>query len=109
LQAGEDRNESLGRIYRQGVTVAVLNPKTALFFIAFLPQFVETSRGAVPLQLLTLGCIFVLMAICTDSAYAFAAGTAGKWLRGTPTFLRIERYVAGAIYIGLGVLAVVKV
>jgi threonine/homoserine/homoserine lactone efflux protein len=96
---------SLGRIYRQGVTVAVLNPKTALFFFAFLPQFVDASRSPVPLQLLTLGSLFVLMAICTDSLYSFLAGTAGRWLKGTPAFLRFERYVAGSIYIALGLVA----
>ena len=96
---------SLGHIYRQGVTVAVLNPKTALFFFAFLPQFVDSSRGYVPLQLLTLGCLFVLMAVCTDSLYSFLAGSAGRWLKGTPAFLRFERYVAGSIYIALGVVA----
>jgi threonine/homoserine/homoserine lactone efflux protein len=96
---------SLGRIYRQGVTVAVLNPKTALFFFAFLPQFVDASRSPVPLQLLTLGSLFVLMAICTDSLYSFLAGTAGRWLKGSPAFLRFERYVAGSIYIALGLVA----
>ncbi len=108
-QAEAAQPQSLGRIYRQGVTVAVLNPKTALFFVAFLPQFVDASRGAVPLQLLTLGCLFVLMAVCTDSAYSLLASTAGKWLSGTPAFLRFERYVAGGIYIGLGILAVIRV
>ena len=109
LQAEGNRRESLGRIYRQGVTVAVLNPKTALFFLAFLPQFVDATRGSAPLQLLILGCIFVLMAVCTDSLYSLLAGTAGKWLKGTPALLRFERYVAGGIYIGLGVLAVIRV
>lgn len=104
-----NQSTSLGRVYRQGVVVAVLNPKTALFFIAFLPQFVDESKGSVPLQLLTLGCIFGLMAICTDSLYSFLAGTAGKWLKGAPAFLGFERYVAGGIYIGLGVMAMLKV
>lgn len=108
-QAEAARSDSLGKIYRQGVTVAVLNPKTALFFIAFLPQFVDSTRGSVALQLLTLGCLFVLMAVCTDSAYSFLAGTAGRWLKGAPAFLRFERYVAGGIYIALGILAATAV
>ncbi len=99
------RVQSLGRMFRQGVLVATLNPKTALFFFAFLPQFVDPSRGSVSLQLLTLGCIFVAMAIFTDSIYALLAGTAGQLLKGTGFFLRAERYVIGSVYIGLGLTA----
>jgi threonine/homoserine/homoserine lactone efflux protein len=99
------QRKSLGRIFRQGVLVAILNPKTALFFFAFLPQFVDSSKGSVTLQLLTLGCLFVLMAIITDGLYSMLAGTAGKWLKDTRSFLRVERYAVGSVYIGLGVMA----
>jgi len=99
------QHQRLRRIFRQGVLVAILNPKTALFFFAFLPQFVDSSKGAVALQLLTLGCMFVTMAIVTDGMYALLAGTAGHWLKGTRTFLRVERYVVGSVYIGLGLTA----
>ena len=99
------QRQSLRRIFRQGVLVAVLNPKTALFFFAFLPQFVDSSKGPVSLQLLTLGCLFVLMAIVTDGLYALLAGSIGQWLKGTRTFLRFEWYVVGAVYIGLGLTA----
>ena len=101
----EVQRQSLSRIFRQGVLVAVLNPKTALFFFAFLPQFVDPAHGSVTLQLLILGCLFVLMAIVTDGLYALLAGTAGQWLKGTRAFLRAERYVVGSVYIGLGVTA----
>jgi len=97
--------QSPRRIYSQGVMVAVLNPKTALFFLAFLPQFVNPGRGSIPLQMLTLGCIFVGMACITDSLYALLAGTAGSWLKSSPRFLQGQRYFAGTIYIGLGLLA----
>jgi threonine/homoserine/homoserine lactone efflux protein len=99
------QRQSLRRIFRQGVIVAVLNPKTALFFLAFLPQFVDPSRGSATVQLLTLGCLFVLMAVVTDSLYALLAGTAGQWLKGTRPFVRAERYVVGSVYIGLGLTA----
>jgi len=99
------RRQSLRRIFRQGVIVAILNPKTALFFFAFLPQFVDASKGPVALQLFTLGSLFVLMAIVTDGLYALLAGSIGQWLKGTRTFLRFERYVVGAVYIGLGLTA----
>lgn len=101
------QRQSLRRIFRQGVLVAILNPKTALFFFAFLPQFVDSSKSSVTLQLLTLGCLFVLMAIVTDSLYALLAGTVGKWLKGTHSFLRVERYLVGTVYIGLGVMAAI--
>ncbi len=93
------------RIFSQGVTVAILNPKTALFFLAFLPQFVDIQRGNPSLQMLGLGIVFVLMACVTDSSYAMLAGTAGQWLKNNPRFWQGEKYVAGSIYIGLGLVA----
>jgi len=99
------QRQSLRRIYSQGVLVATLNPKTALFFLAFLPQFVDPSAGSVALQLLTLGGMFVMMAIVTDSMYALLASSAGGWLKRNRSFLRAERYIVGSVYIGLGVTA----
>lgn len=104
-QVADVQSHSLWRTYSQGVAVAVLNPKTALFFIAFLPQFVDASRGAVTRQFFLLGCTFVLMAIVTDSLYALLAGSLGKWLKGAQGFVFAERYLVGAVYISLGVMA----
>jgi len=97
--------QSLSRIFSQGVVVATLNPKTALFFVAFLPQFVDPSQGAIAFQMLVLGCLFVMMAVISDSIYALLAGTVGHWLKGSRSTLRAERYVIGSVYIGLGVTA----
>lgn len=99
------QRQSLRRIYSQGVLVAALNPKTALFFLAFLPQFVDPSAGLLTLQFLTLGGLFVMMAIITDSMYALLASTAGGWLKKNQSFLRADRYIVGSVYIGLGVTA----
>ena len=99
------KEKNLRRIYTQGALVAILNPKTALFFLALLPQFVDASRGQVPLQTLMLGLMVVSLAIFTDSCYALLAGTAGNWLKHSPWYLRFQRYVAGTIYIGLGLVA----
>jgi threonine/homoserine/homoserine lactone efflux protein len=85
--------------------VATLNPKTALFFLAFLPQFVDRSRGAVGWQMLALGGIFVLMAVVSDSIYALLAGTLGQRLKSSPAFARVERYLTGGVYVGLGLTA----
>jgi threonine/homoserine/homoserine lactone efflux protein len=95
----------LRRAFLDGVVVNVLNPKTALFFLAFLPQFVDVSRGRVGAQTLVLGVIFVLLGIVTDGSYALTAGTAAHWLRGHPTFLAREPWISGSMYIGLGVAA----
>ena len=87
------------------MVVNVLNPKTALFFLAFLPQFADVSRGSVGVQILVLGAVFVLLGIVTDGGYAVTAGTAAQWLRGHPRFLAGEPWVSGSMYIGLGVAA----
>jgi threonine/homoserine/homoserine lactone efflux protein len=90
------------RLFAQGVVVNVLNPKTALFFLAFLPQFVDPNRGATWSQVLLLGVLFMLLGFVTDSLYALTAGTiAGAFRRRRKAF----RYGSGAIFIGLGALA----
>jgi threonine/homoserine/homoserine lactone efflux protein len=93
------------RLFYEGALVNVLNPKLALFFFAFLPQFVDPSRGAVPAQVATFGIVFVLLGLCTDGTYAMVAGSIGPWLRGHARMLRGERYVVGCTFIGLGVAA----
>ena len=95
--------ESLWRIYWQGFAVNILNPKTALFFFAFLPQFVDPNRGSATSQTLLLGAIFVGLAIVTDSLYALLASSVAGKLRGNKNFQTGGRYFAGLIYIGLGI------
>ena len=97
--------QPLRRIFLQGVVVNVLNPKTALFFLAFLPQFVDVGRGRVALQILFLGALFIGLALLSDGLWAVAAGTAGGWLKRNRRVLRAERYVTGSVFIGLGVTA----
>lgn len=101
---GRGLEPTLGRTYRRGVLVNVLNPKTALFFVAFLPQFVD-PHGSTRGQLAILGLVFVAIALASDLVWALVAGTAGGVLRRSPAFLRIERYVSGTIFVGLGALA----
>jgi threonine/homoserine/homoserine lactone efflux protein len=92
----------LSRAFVDGVVVNVLNPKTALFFLAFLPQFATVSRGAVPAQILWLGLVFCALGLVTDGIYALTAGTAAHWLRARRGVALTRRWIPGTMYIGLG-------
>jgi threonine/homoserine/homoserine lactone efflux protein len=93
------------RLFREGFIVNLLNPKTALFFFAFLPQFVDVSRGHLAAQIAFLGLLFAGLGLVTDGCYAMAAGTAGNWFKRSQAYLRFERYVSGTLLVGLGVTA----
>jgi threonine/homoserine/homoserine lactone efflux protein len=102
LSATARSPRSMRNLYSQGVVVQALNPKVALFFLAFLPQFIDPSRGSVVNQTLVLGAMFITLGLCTDSLYAFVAGGAGEWLRRQAAFGSVQRYAAGSVFIGLG-------
>ena len=97
--------QKLSRLFSQGYLVNLLNPKTALFFYAFLPQFVDPARGAVVWQILFFGILFVVLASCTDSTYALLSATLGHRLTKHSRFQPFRRYITGSIYIGLGITA----
>jgi threonine/homoserine/homoserine lactone efflux protein len=100
---GAPAHRRLSRLFADGVVISVLNPKIAVFFLAFLPQFVDTSRGSVPQQVLFLGLLYVGLAFVTDGTYAFMAARLRHWLGGKTFSGPIPRYASGAVYIGLGV------
>ena len=100
--AAVPRERKLSRRFWQGVVVNVLNPKTALFFFAFLPQFVDPEAGSAAAQIAFLGLVFVVLAVLSDSLWALAAGTASERLRGNRRFLAVQRYVSGSVFVGLG-------
>jgi threonine/homoserine/homoserine lactone efflux protein len=104
----EIRPASLYRIFRQGVVVNVLNPKTALFFLAFLPQFVEPSRGPAALQTLVLGLTFIALGLISDGTYAMLSARLGSWLKSRPRFARNRRLFTGGVFLTLGVAAAVS-
>jgi len=103
--AAPTQARSYGDLYRDGAVVNILNPKTALFFYAFLPQFLGPDRGAVALQALVLGALFVTIALISDSLWALASGSAATWLRERPVAVKVERWVTGTVLIGLGTAA----
>lgn len=94
------------RAFRQGIVVNVLNPKVALFFLSFLPQFIKPGHGRPGVQALVLGTLFVLLGFATDGLYALAAsGLRSALMRGRAMPF-VQRYVAGTVFIGLGLVAV---
>jgi threonine/homoserine/homoserine lactone efflux protein len=98
-------SRSRRQLYRDGAVVNILNPKTALFFYAFLPQFLDPGRGSVALQALVLGMLFVAIALMSDTVWALASGSAAGWLKERPIAVAVERWVTGTVLIGLGTVA----
>jgi threonine/homoserine/homoserine lactone efflux protein len=112
LASGEEQVElesrdpsSLRRLFLHGVIVNVLNPKTALFFLAFLPQFVDPSAGPVAPQMLVLGTLLVGLGVLSDGTYALLAAGAGRRLRSAVSTRRLLERVSGGVFVGLGVVA----
>lgn len=91
-------------VFRDGLWVALLNPKTTLFYAAFLPQFMDAGADPI-LQGISLGVLFVVVAGVTDSIYALAAGSLGPAIGQSGTLRTAGRYLSGAMFIGLGVFA----
>ena len=98
----EPRRAPLRHVFARGAVVNVLNPKTALFFLAFLPQFVDPDRGAVWSQVVALGLVFVALGLVSDSLYALAGDAVGSLLRRRA---KAMRRISGTIYVGLGAAA----
>jgi threonine/homoserine/homoserine lactone efflux protein len=94
---------SLQRVYGQGLVVNLLNPKTALFFLAFLPQFVDASHGHVAAQIFFLGGSFALLGLASDSSWAMLAGTLAGRLRSSLRWRRLQRNISGSSLIALGI------
>jgi threonine/homoserine/homoserine lactone efflux protein len=97
--------QPLRRIFIDGVVVNLLNPKTALFFLAFLPQFVDPANGSVATQILVLGAVLVTLAFLSDGSYALLAARIGGWLRARPWVQRAQGRFTGGVYIALGATA----
>lgn len=94
---------SYGRLYRRGIIMNVTNPKVSLFFLAFLPQFVDPAYGSVTLQIGLLALLFILSAILVFGAISLLAGQIGSWLRRSARAQRILNRLAGLVFVGLAV------
>ena len=97
------RSAKPGRIFRDGLVVALLNPKTAIFFAAFLPQFMGATTKPM-LQSVLLGTLFVVIAATTDTIYAVTASSLAPVLRRATGFRQLGRYLTGGAFIGLGMM-----
>jgi len=93
------------RLFLKGLLVQLLNPKIAIFFVAFLPQFVDASRGPIAVQILVLGTLFTMLAVLSDGAYVVLAGAVGGWIRTGRRARRRLAKLSGGVYIGLGLTA----
>jgi threonine/homoserine/homoserine lactone efflux protein len=106
-KAGPASSKTLDRasewaVFRQGAITNILNPKVALFFLAFLPQFVDPARGSVALQIVVLGCLFNTSGTIVNIAVAHLAASAGRWLGARGDVERIFRWLTASVFIGLG-------
>ena len=100
--AGPVSPSSTWRLLREGFLVGATNPKSIVFFVAVLPQFVDYRAGSIPLQLASLGGVFLVIALASDSIWALAAGTARHWFARSPKRVSTLGAVGGAMMIGLG-------
>ncbi|WP_297989645.1 LysE family translocator [Anoxybacillus sp.] len=108
--SGENHSENpkmndkkLWKIFYESVIVEVMNPKTALFFLAFFPQFITPASGSVPVQFLLLGTIFIILAFINDSLYAILAANIRKWIVRKKGHSKVMNRVTGYLYIILGI------
>ncbi|MFC5826985.1 LysE family translocator [Nonomuraea insulae] len=99
-EPGEAKPQPLGKVFLEGMLVNLLNPKVALFFLAFVPQFVDPGAGSPALQVVLFGLILLVLGVISDIVYAFAAGALGQRLHRAA---RPLRYASGVVYLGLGV------
>lgn len=92
------------RLFLQAFTVSLLNPKVAVFFLAFLPQFVDRKNGPVWSQTLVLGVVYITLGLCTDGIYALLGSRIGAWFTAHVRRVRAMRYSEGGVLIGIGLL-----
>ena len=101
IPGGTEESPNAGQLYRRGVLMNVMNPKVAIFFLAFLPQFIDPAKGQVPLQVFLLGLTFMVATLIVFGAAAWGAGGLGNWLRRSSRVQTILNRVAALVFAGL--------
>lgn len=101
----EGKANQLGslQLYRRGIIMNITNPKVSIFFLAFLPQFADPKLGALSLQIMLLGGVFMVATLLVFGAVALLAGSLGDWLRRTPNWQQIMNRTAAVVFTGLAV------
>ena len=105
--AADDGARAWWSSYRRGLLVGLANPKVALFFLAFFPQFVSPAAGSATTQVLVLGGVFLTLSICADLVNASVASALGGWLARHPGLVRRQAQAEGVAYLGIGAWALV--
>lgn len=100
-QSGEQRKTSMGKLYRRGVIMNITNPKVAIFFLSFFPQFVDPAHGALLPQFLQLGVVFIISTILVFGSVALAAGTLGEQLSKSATAQKVMNRIASVVFVGM--------
>ena len=103
MQGGEVSLVNHSGLYRRGIIMNITNPKVSIFFLAFMPQFADPSRGSVTLQLLAFGALFICSTLVVFGSIALLAGTLGKWFSGSNTAQKVLNRTAGVVFVGLAI------
>lgn len=101
LSDGETGENSLRRLYRRGIIMNVTNPKVGIFFLAFLPQFADPTRGPLAVQMFLFGGIFIVATVLVFGSVAWGSGFLGEWMRRSSRAQTIMNRLAGTVFVGL--------